>query len=176
MTKRLQQISDRIQKPFYLLFVDLSSAFDHVARNWLFESIYQRFPQQVEPNLIKLLESLHQKTTTSLAQTPDDVFELLLGVRQGGPESPPLYNLYMDYVMRVFMQKCEENNVKFLKLKYRIRATATTRGEHTVDWAGYADELELAFESISDLEKGLKISMKHLFVFIYRSTLRKPKR
>ena len=81
----------------------------------------------------------------------------LLGVRQGGPESPPLYNLYMDYVMRVFMQKCEENNVKFLKLKYRIRATATTRGEHTVDWAGYADDLELAFESISDLEKGLKI-------------------
>ena len=165
VTKRLQQISDRIQKPFYLLFVDLSYAFDHVVRNWLFESIYQRFPQQVEPTLIRLLESLYQKTTTSLAQTPDDVFELLLGVRQGGPESPPLYNLYMDYVMRVFMQKCEENNVKFLKLKYRIRATATTRderakgyiGEHTVDWAGYADDLELAFESISDLEKGLKI-------------------
>ena len=83
---------------------------------------------------------MYHKTTTSLAQTPEDVFELLLGVRQRGPESPPLYNLYIDYVMRVFMQKCKENNVKFLKLKYRIRATATTRkerakgyyGEHTV--------------------------------------------
>ena len=74
----------------------------------------QIFPQQVEPTLIKLLESLYHKTTTSLAKALDDIFKLLLSVRQGGPESPPLNNLYMDYVMRVFMQKCEENNFKFL--------------------------------------------------------------
>ena len=63
-------------------------------------------------------------------------------------------------------KKCQENNVKFLvkflKLKYRIRATATTRDErakdqHTVDWACYADDLKLVFDSISDLEKGLNI-------------------
>ena len=126
---------------------------------------------------------MYYKTTTSLAQTPDDVFEILLGVRQGGPESPPLYNLYMDYVMRVFMKKCEENNVKFLKLKYRIRATATTRderakgycGEHTVDWAGYADDLELAFESISDLEKGHKILHETIVRFHLQINAKKTK-
>ena len=30
-------------------------------------------------------------------------------------------------------------------------------GGHAVDWAGYVNNLEPAFESISDLEKGLKI-------------------
>ena len=161
----LYATSSKMQKPVFLLFVDLSAAFDHVVRKWLFESIYQRFPQETEPKLFRLLESLYSKTTTSLAQNPDDIFELLLGVRQGGPESPPLYNLYMDYVMRVYLKVCEDNNVQFLRLKYRIRSTATTReeraneyhGDHIVDWCGYADDLELAFESIADLEKGLKL-------------------
>ena len=165
ITKRIQQISEKMQKPVFLLFVDLSAAFDHVVRKWLFESIYQRFPQDVKPNLFEILEALYSKTTTSLAQNQDDIFELLLGVRQGGPESPPLYNLYMDYVMRVYMKLCEENNIKFLQLKYRIRSTATSReerstqyqGNFTMDWCGYADDLELVFESMSDLEKGLSL-------------------
>ena len=66
---------------------------------------------------------MYHKITTSLAQTPEDVFELLLGVRQGGTRIPTIIQLVY-YFMRVFMQKCEENNAKFLKLKYRIRATA----------------------------------------------------
>ena len=32
VTKRLQQISEKMQKPVFLLFVDLSAAFDHVIR------------------------------------------------------------------------------------------------------------------------------------------------
>ena len=67
------------------------------------QEYYQRFPGGSDQKLIKLLETLYSYTTTSLAETPDDLFELTLGVRQGGPESPPLYNLYVDYVMRVFM-------------------------------------------------------------------------
>ena len=165
ITKRIQQITDKMGKPAYVLFVDLSSAFDHVIRRWLFDSIYQRFPQDVEPKLFKLIESLYSKTTTALADNPEDIFELLSGVRQGGPESPPLYNLYMDYVMRVYMSLCEESNIQFLRLKYRIRSTATTReeraagyhGQHTVDWCGYADDLELVFETLHDLEKGLNL-------------------
>ena len=98
----------------FVLFVDLTAAFDHVIRPWLFKSIYQRFPGGSDQKLIKLLETLYSYTTTSLAETPDDLFELTLGVRQGGPESPPLYNLYIDYVMRVFMGLCEKKNIKFL--------------------------------------------------------------
>ena len=50
-----------------------------------------------------------------------------------------LYNLFMDYVMRVFMERCKAEGLKFFQIKYRIRTTATTReerrrvyyGEHT---------------------------------------------
>ena len=72
-----------MQKPVFLPFVDLSAAFNQVVRKWLFESIYQRFPQENEPKLFRLLKSLYSKTTTLLAQNPDDIFELLLGVCQG---------------------------------------------------------------------------------------------
>ena len=85
--------------PAFVLFVDLTTAFDHVIRPWLFKSIYQRLSGGSNHKLIKLLETLYSYTTTSLAETPDDLFELTLGVRQGGPESPPLFNLYIDYVM-----------------------------------------------------------------------------
>ena len=115
-----------MKKPTYLLFVDLTAAFDHVVRKWMFQSIYQRFPPGADTTLIELLEALYSYTTTSLAETADDIFELLLEVRQGGSESPPLCNLLMDYVMRIFMDVCEKREIKFLRLNYRIRSTATT--------------------------------------------------
>lgn len=166
ITKRIQQISDKMKKPIYLLFVDLTAAFDHVIRKWLFMSIYQRFPPGSDKTLIELLEALYDHTTTSLAEDPANVFEIFSGVRQGGPESPPLFNLFLDYVMRVFIEECKKADVKFLKLEYRVPATATNReermkntaaGTHVVDWIGYADDLELVFEDVDNLQKGLQI-------------------
>ena len=154
-----------MKKPTYLLFVDLTAAFDHVVRKWMFQSIYQRFPRGADTTLIELFEALYSYTTTSLAETPDNIFELLLGVRQGSPESPPLYNLLMDYVMRIFMDVCENREIKFLRLNHRIRSTATTRedrakssavGTHDTDWGGYADNLNLLFEDNENLQRGLQ--------------------
>ena len=31
------------------------------------------------------------------------------------------------------------------------------QGEHDADWSGYADDLELFFEKLEDLQKGLEI-------------------
>ena len=165
ITKRIQQITNSMKKPVYVLFVDLSSAFDHINRDWLFKSIHQRFAEDQDKSLFLILQAIYAHTTTALAETPDDTFDISTGVRQGGPESPPLYNLYMDYVMRVFNELCIKKNIQFLKLKYRIRATACTReermrgyqGQHDADWSGYADDLELFFEKLDDLQRGLEI-------------------
>ena len=130
ITKRVQQISESMKMPVYALFIDLSAAFDHIVRSWLFKSVYVRFPKSSpQIKLIKILEAVYKHTTTSLAETPNDIFELFSGVRQGGPESPPLYNLYMDFVMRTFNEECEKSGIKFLELIYRIKSTATTRRE-----------------------------------------------
>ena len=162
-----------MQKPVFVLFVDLSAAFDHIIRPWLFQSIYKRLPAEEDTTIIKLLEALYSYTTTALTETPDDTFELTLGVRQGGPESPLLYNLYMDFVMRIFLEECKVHDVKFLKLQYRVRSTATTReerknntdhGEVTVDWTGYADDLELLFfEMQESLQICIDITTQNLF-------------
>ena len=100
--KRMQKISNLIKKPVYALFIDLTAAFDHINRGWLFTSIRQRFPYNQDNILFELLQTLYSNTKTALDGDMNNVFQTYVGVRQGGPESPFLYNLYMDYVMRVF--------------------------------------------------------------------------
>ena len=96
-----------------------------------------------------------------MAQTPDDIFELMTGVRPGGPEFPLLYNLYMDYVMRIFLEKCKEEGIKFLKLKYHRKEASQNNvmsiGTVTMDWLGYADDLVLILETREDLQKALTL-------------------
>ena len=52
-----------------MLFVDLTAAFDHIEREWLFESIKKRFPDNYNNILIHLIESLYSSTTTALKET-----------------------------------------------------------------------------------------------------------
>ena len=162
IVKRIHEISNKMKKTVYALFVDLAAAFDHIVREHMFDTILKRIPSDVNTKLIQLLKSLYDATTTSLAETPDDCFQLHLGVRQGGPESPILYNLYMDFVMRVFLQKCSSKGIRFLNLKYNIPCTASktsrrTVGYHEVKWTGYADDLVLFFENVSDMRKAMQI-------------------
>ena len=44
VAKRVQQITSKIKKPTFVLFVDLTAAFDHVERGWLFKILRSRYP------------------------------------------------------------------------------------------------------------------------------------
>ena len=95
-------------------------------------------------NLSKDEESKWSKIS-ALAQTPDDKFDVKCGVRQGGPKSPLLYNLLMDYVMRVYLEECDKGNINLLKLKYNTPDVAShseiaSVGFHTLDWIDYVRE------------------------------------
>lgn len=161
--KRIQQISDKMKKPIYALFVDLKAAFDNVDRKLMFETIRKRFPPSAKNNkLIEILESLYSHTTSALSQTPDEKFQLNNGVRQGGPESPVLFNLLLDFTMRVYLCECKNIGIKFLQLNYRIPESAaltsrTKIGHHHVDWVGYADDIVLAFEDKVNLQLGTSL-------------------
>ena len=63
MIKSIQQITNKMKKPTYLLFVDLTAAFDHVERSWLFETIRGRFKAEYDMTIIKLIECLYESTT-----------------------------------------------------------------------------------------------------------------
>ena len=164
--KRIQQISHNRNKQVFVLFVDLTAAFDHVDRKWMFSSIHQRLSPNTSTKLFELMESIYKYTTTALKDNPDDIFETALGVRQGGPESPSLFNLYIDYVMRVFLKLCTQKRIEFIKANYAIPSLASSKnttsslayfGEINIDWIGYADDLALCFNSLNDLQNGLNL-------------------
>ena len=164
--KRLQQIAYKTNKPVFVLFVDLTAAFDHIDRKWMFASIHQRLTPESNRKLFELLESIYKYTSTALKEDPAGVFVTALGVRQGGPESPTLFNLYIDYIMRVFLRLCKVRGIRFVNTNYAIPSSASTSnttsqlgrfGQLIVDWAGYADDLALCFNSLRDLQDGLKL-------------------
>ena len=108
------------------------------------------------------MKAIYSYTTTALAENPDDKFELKVGVRQGGAESPMLYNLFMDFVMRIFINECKTSDIKFLKCKFNIPESASHTGNQAIgnfliDWCGYADDLLLVFEDVNSLQRGVKL-------------------
>ena len=166
LLKRIHQITYASNRSCYVLFVDLSSAFDYVNRKWMFKTINQRLSASSNKKLFQLLESIYKYTTTELAGAKEEIFEISTGVRQGGPESPTLFNLYMDYIMRVFIERAKRKHIKFTKIRYRIPGVAAlprkrlglgTYGVMDFDWIGYADDLVLAFDDIENLRKGLEL-------------------
>ena len=127
LVKSLQQIAQKTNKNMYVLFIDLTAAFDHIERKWLFKTIKQRLQSDTNCKVFDLLEALYSSTTTALNDV--DKFNTELGVRQGGPESPLLFNLFIDYVMRVVHQECVKQKVRFVKLKYSIPRSAREGNE-----------------------------------------------
>ena len=96
------------------MFIDLSAAFDHIPRQWMFDSIKLRFKDDQSLLLIDILEKLYENALTFEGAT----FETTSGVRQGRPESPNLFNLYIDFVMRVFPENSRQ--IEFFNYKYRL--------------------------------------------------------
>ena len=83
--KSIQNISSRLNKEVYVLFVDLTAAYDWCVRKWLFHSIYNRIdPKDVGiMTCVKIMEEIYKKTE-SVMKGPTDYFETTCGVRQGG--------------------------------------------------------------------------------------------
>ena len=59
VAKSVQQITCKMKEPTCVLFVDLSAAFDHVERKWLFKMLSMRYPKGTDQTMLKLLESLY---------------------------------------------------------------------------------------------------------------------
>jgi len=77
-----------------------------VCTNWL------RFNNCQSALLIDILEKLYKNTTLTFEEAKT-TFVTSSGVRQGGPESPNLLNLYVDFAMRLFVQKSRDIDESF---------------------------------------------------------------
>ena len=87
--KSLHHNSVRLNKETFILFVDLTAAYDWCVRSWLFKSIHSRIHDDDTPTstCFKIMEELYLKTEAALKSENPKYFETTSGVRQGGPES-----------------------------------------------------------------------------------------
>ena len=88
--------------PIYLCMIDLRAAYDHIDRNMLFKVLSIRTKAFM---LASILKALYTGTIAAIKNTVDH-FQVHTGCRQGGIESPVLFNIYMDFVLR-----CAEHEV-----------------------------------------------------------------
>jgi len=110
MIKQLQDIASSTQRKLYICFVDLTAAFDHVNRDLLFKSIKKRLHDTQNPVNIDIAQELYRKTVSFLqSQDPDEAFPTEAGVRKGGQEGPPFYNLFADYALRTYEERKKQD-------------------------------------------------------------------
>ena len=84
--KSIQHLSSRLNKEIYILFVDLTAAYDWCVRKWLFQTIYNRIDPSDKPTqtCIRIIEELYKKTLSCM-KGETNFFETTSGLRQGGP-------------------------------------------------------------------------------------------
>ncbi len=117
------------KKPTHLCMIDLKAAYDHIDRNMLFRVFEIRTKASL---LTAILKSLYTGTIAGIKHSLNE-FQVHTGCRQGGIESPVLFNIYMDFVLR-----CAEQEVlkKYpntgLKYSYRINSKSSTRKQRSI--------------------------------------------
>ena len=163
----LQNSINLSTKPLFLCFIDLKAAYDWIDRDMLFKVLEIRLKSPILVNILKVFY-----TGTSAAIKGSKLFfKTFTGCRQGGLESPVLFNIYLDFVLRIV-----ENEVlkKFpntgLQYSYRIPGHCSSREKRRVHGLSgtqrlkmilYADDIVLLCENIDELSE---------IVSIYNST------
>ena len=82
--------------------IDLRAAYDHIDRDMLFTVLNIRTKT---PKITSLLKALCTGTKASIKNTVN-TFQVHTGCRQGGIESPVLFNIYMDFILLCFILMC----------------------------------------------------------------------
>ena len=145
---------------FNACFIDLRAAFDHISRPLLYKILRLRTGAN---KLIDILEKNYENTTGYISGTKKtDAFDIKVGVRQGAQESPCIFNIFMDTVLRVALHEIEKiTDDCGIEIEYRInmrstdrnqRAIAPPSGKRKVKLILYADDIVLFCRSASSLQ------------------------
>ncbi len=164
----LQNAINISSEPLFICFIDLKAAYDWINRDMLFKILDIRIKS---PILVKILKVFYSGTSACIKGSKI-FFKTFTGCRQGGLESPVLFNIYLDFVLR-----CVEDEVlkKFpntgLKYSYRIPGHCSTREQRSVHGLSgtqrlrmilYADDIALLCSNIDELAEILNIYDKNL--------------
>ena len=136
----LQNAVKLTSDPLYVCFIDLKGAYDWIDRDMLFKVLEIRLKS---PFLVKLLKVFYTGTSAAIKGSKT-FFQTFTGCRQGGLESPVIFNVYMDFVLR-----CAEYEVlqQFpntgLEYSYRIPGHCSTREQRSVHGLSGTERLRM---------------------------------
>ena len=157
-------IIEKSSETMYLVFIDLTAAYDKIPRPLLFRVMDIRLGCK---HLVSLIQSIYTETTAKIKGSKN-WFKVTSGCRQGGVESPFLFNIYMDTVCRVIEYELSTKlgDSYGIKCRYQIPNESSNREqryEHPLyGWAYikkvlYADDMVMFFKTKEALQEGLDI-------------------
>ena len=162
----LQNAINISSEPLFICFIDLKAAYDWINRDMLFKILDIRIKS---PILVKILKVFYVGTSACIKGSKI-FFKTFTGCRQGGLESPVLFNLYLDFVLRIVEHEVLE---KFpntgLKYSYRIPGHCSSREQRSVHGLSgtqrlrmilYADDIALLCGNVDELAEILNIYNK----------------
>ena len=114
------------QQELYHVFIDFKKAFDRVWHEALWATMHK---YNISKTLIKLIEELYSHATSAVYLNGDigEWFRTTVGVRQGCPLSPTLFNIFLERIMTDAL----ENHV-----------STVTIGGRTVSNLRFADDID----------------------------------
>ena len=167
ITKNLTRVAVSKNKQIFGLFLDLRAAYDWICRNWLFLCLAARYSEteyeEELEGLFGLVKALYSKTFSYMAgQGEDEKFETTCGLLQGAVESPPLFNIFLDTIIKLLIDELEKDDVGGFDFEYMIPSSAATRGQRFTSGRGrksskcyftnYCDDIFMMAETAAELQ------------------------
>ena len=160
----MKNVIEKYKDPFIAVYIDLTAAYDHIPRDFLFRVLELRTGASF---LIEILKLMYVGTTASIKGLRA-TFEVLVGCRQGGQESPVLFNYYFDFVLNIAALEIDKAFPKGwgLQFEYNIPSACSNReqwsihklyGTEIIHWILYADDIVLFSKTIEEAETVLNI-------------------
>ena len=150
--------------PLIAVYIDLTAAYDHIPRDFLFRVLELRTGAY---HLVAILRKMYNGTT-AVIKGMSSIFQVLVGCRQGGQESPCLFNYYFDFVLKVAASEIDKRFPEGwgIKINYRISHLCTNReqrrsgrlhGAEIIQWILYADNAVLFCKTPEEAQEVLTI-------------------
>ena len=123
----------------YAAFVDFQKAYDSVNRDLLFQKIYER---GIHGLLYRNIKQMYLKTSYCIKLKSGFLNPIAsnVGLKQGCPLSPLLFNIFIDDVSTIFNDNCDPVELHDIEINHLL----------------YADDLVILSKSASGLAKSLE--------------------
>ena len=146
----LKSVIKKHGEPLVAVYIDLTAAYDHIPRDFMFRVLSLRTGAK---HLVNILRKMYEGTTASIKGS-NAIFDVLIGCRQGGQESPCLFNYYFDYVLGVAAREIDNQfpNGWGVNFAYNVSPFCTNRpqrdrgamnGTQIIQMILYADDAVL---------------------------------